>query len=76
LLTLLLEVLAQGNGSLVFGIDETIERRWGANIQARAIYRHAVRSSASHFVKTRGLRWVCLLLVNAMTSIKCAAIKT
>ncbi len=56
LLTLLLEVLAQGCGPLVFGIDETIERRWGAKIQARAIYRDAVRSSHSHFVKTNGLR--------------------
>lgn len=33
---------------LVFGIDETIERRWGVKITKRAIYRDAVRSSASH----------------------------
>lgn len=61
LLTLLLEALARGHGPLVFGIDETIERRWGANIQARGIYRDAVRSSASHFVKTSGLRWLSLM---------------
>ena len=61
LLTLLLEVLAHGSGPLVFGIDETIERRWGSKIQARGIYRDAVRSSASHFVKTSGLRWVSLM---------------
>jgi len=46
---------------LVFGIDETIERRWGAQIRARGIYRDAVRSSASHFVKTSGLRWISLM---------------
>ncbi len=61
LLTLLLEVLAHGSGPLVFGIDETIERRWGAKIQARGIYRDAVRSSQSHFVKASGLRWVSLM---------------
>jgi hypothetical protein len=61
LLNLLLEVLAQGSGPLVFGIDDTIERRWGAKIQARGIYRDAVRSSQSHFVKTSGLRWISLM---------------
>jgi len=61
LLNLLLDVLAQGSGPLVFGIDETIERRWGSKIQARGIYRDAVRSSASHFAKTSGLRWVSLM---------------
>lgn len=61
LLTLLLEVLARGSGPLIFGIDETIERRWGSKIQARGIYRDAVRSSQSHFVKTSGLRWISLM---------------
>jgi hypothetical protein len=61
LLTLLLKVLTHGSEPLIFGIDETIERRWGAKIQARGIYRDAVRSSASHFVKSSGLRWVSLM---------------
>jgi hypothetical protein len=61
LLRLLLEVLTHGSEPLVFGIDETIERRWGSNIQARGIYRDAVRSSHSHFVKTSGLRWISLM---------------
>ncbi len=51
------------SGPLVFGIDETIERRWGKNIKARGIYRDAVRSSKSHFVKTSGLRWISLMLL-------------
>jgi hypothetical protein len=46
---------------LVFGIDETIERRWGPKIAKRGIYRDGVRSSRSHFVKTSGLRWVSLM---------------
>jgi hypothetical protein len=61
LLSLLLNYLDQGKGPLVFGIDETIERRWGRKIRARGIYRDAVRSSKSHCVKASGLRWVSLM---------------
>jgi DDE superfamily endonuclease len=50
-------------GPLVLGIDETIERRRGAKIAAAGIYRDPVRSSHSHFVKVRGLRWGCLMLL-------------
>ena len=46
---------------LIFGIDETIERRWGSSISKRGIYRDAVRSSKSFFVKTSGLRWISLM---------------
>lgn len=48
---------------LVFGIDEHIERRRGAKIAAKGIYRDAMRSSKSFFVKTSGLRWVCMMLL-------------
>lgn len=61
LLFLLLHHLDPGQGPLVFGIDETLERRWGRRISARGIYRDAVRSSASHLVKASGLRWVSLM---------------
>lgn len=61
LLKLMLSYLDRGSGPLVFGIDETIERRRGAKIKARGIYRDAVRSSQSHFVKTSGLRWISLM---------------
>lgn len=61
LLTLMLKQLDKAEGPLVFGIDETIERRWGPRIKARGIYRDPVRSSRSHFVKTSGLRWVSLM---------------
>lgn len=51
------------SGPLVLGLDDTIERRWGARIRARGIYRDPVRSSDSHFVKTSGLRWLSLMLI-------------
>lgn len=52
-----------GTSTLVFGMDETVERRWGPKIKARGIYRDAVRSSKNHFVKCSGLRWVCTMLL-------------
>jgi DDE superfamily endonuclease len=52
-----------GTGPLVVGIDETIERRRGRKISAAGIYRDPVRSSRSHFVKVRGLRWICAMLL-------------
>lgn len=45
-------------GPVVIGLDDTIERRWGARIKARGIYRDPVRSSHGHFVKASGLRWL------------------
>lgn len=60
LLGLLLSAFDTG-GALVFGIDETLERRWGKKISAKGIYRDAVRSSHSHFVKCSGLRWISLM---------------
>jgi hypothetical protein len=62
LLRLLVERFVAPGEPLVFGIDETLERRWGSNIKAR-IYRDPVRSSRSHFVKCSGLRWMCLMLL-------------
>ncbi|MEO6319530.1 MAG: transposase [Polaromonas sp.] len=50
LLQLLVRAFAP-EGPLVFGLDATIERRWGARIAARGIYRDPVRSSRSHFVR-------------------------
>ena len=51
------------DGPVVIGIDETIERRWGAKIKARGIYRDPVRSSRGHFVKASGLRWISVMLL-------------
>jgi DDE superfamily endonuclease len=62
LLGLLVRTFAP-SGPILVGLDDTIERRWGKNIQARGIYRDPVRSSRSHFVKTSGLRWLSLMLL-------------
>jgi len=62
LLGLLVEVFVP-DGPLVLGVDETLERRRGKKIVAKGIYRDPVRSSHGHFVKTSGLRWVCLMLL-------------
>ena len=61
LLLLLLQYLDRGDGPLVFGIDETLERRRGPRIRARGIYRDAVRSSRQQLVKASGLRWISLM---------------
>lgn len=63
LLLLLIQTFCTEGEPLVFGIDETIERRWGRKIAARGIYRDPVHSSKSHFVKTSGLRWMSVMLL-------------
>ncbi len=62
LLKLLLQTFVP-KGRVVLGLDDTIERRRGAEIQAKGIYRDPVRSSQSHFVKASGLRWLSLMLL-------------
>lgn len=62
LLMLLVNTLVP-KGPVVMGIDETIERRRGAKIKAKGIYRDPVRSSRSHFVKASGLRWLSAMLL-------------
>jgi hypothetical protein len=63
LLKLLIKTFAP-NGTLLFGIDGTLERRRGNKISAKGIYHDPLRSSKSHFVKASGLRWLsCMLLV-------------
>jgi hypothetical protein len=63
LLSLLVQMFLPGETPIVVGIDETIERRRGAKIAAKGIYRDPVRSSQSFFVKTSGLRWVSMMLL-------------
>jgi DDE superfamily endonuclease len=62
LLSLLLQTFVP-KGPIVMGLDDTIERRRGAQIKAKGIYRDPVRSSQSHFVKASGLRWLSLMLL-------------
>ena len=63
LLLLLVEAFVPSGAPVVIGLDDTIERRWGAKISARGIYRDPVRSSKGHFVKTSGLRWLSAMLL-------------
>lgn len=50
-------------GPIIIGLDDTIERRWGARLTARGIYRDPARSSHGHFVKTSGLRWLSFMVL-------------
>jgi DDE superfamily endonuclease len=67
LLRFLLTIFIPRWDTLVFGLDDTIERRWGKQIKARGIYRDPVRSSHSHLVKASGLRWLCCMLLTPIT---------
>jgi hypothetical protein len=50
-------------GPVIIGLDDTIERRRGRKLTARAIYRDATRSSKECFQKTSGLRWMTVALL-------------
>ena len=55
--------LGSSTEPLVFGIDETVERRWGRKIAAKGRYRDPVRSKDDQVVMTPGLQWVSLMLL-------------
>ena len=57
---MLVETFVSVDEPVVIGMDETIERRRGAKIAAKGIYRDPVRSSKSHVVKASGLRWISM----------------
>jgi hypothetical protein len=63
LLHLLVATFVAADAPIVVGLDDTIERRRGAKIAAKGIYRDPVRSSHSHFVKVSGLRWLSMQLL-------------
>ncbi len=67
LLKMLIQHFLKNVSTLVFVVDETLERRWGPMIKARGIYRDAVRSSKSHFVKCSGLRWISVMLLTPIS---------
>lgn len=47
LLDLLVRAFLPDSEPLVFGLDETLERRWGSKIKARGIYRDAAAGARS-----------------------------
>jgi hypothetical protein len=66
LLGLLVAAFVPGDGPVLVGLDETIERRRGAKIAAKGIYRDPVRSSKRHFVKASGLRWISMQVLTVV----------
>ncbi len=44
-------------------VDETLERRWGPHIRKCSVYHDLVRSTERVPKMSRGLRWLCLMLV-------------
>jgi DDE superfamily endonuclease len=54
-------------GVVIFGLDDTIERRRGEQIKAKGIYRDPGRSSHTHVVKARGLRWLACMVLTPLS---------
>ena len=63
LLGLLVTLFVASGGTVVLGADETLERRTGNHIQAKGVFRDAVRSSRKYTVKAFGLRWVSMMVL-------------
>jgi hypothetical protein len=63
LLGLLLTVLVPQGATIVFGADDTVERRSGRKIKAKGCYRDAVRSTKKHVIRCFGLKWVSMMLL-------------
>ena len=63
LLGLLVTLLLSADSPLPIVIDETLERRQGAKIRAKGVFRDAVRSTKERVVTSFGLRWVSMMLV-------------
>jgi hypothetical protein len=51
------------SGPVILGLDDTVERRRGRKLTARAIYYDAARSSKACFQKTSGLRWLSVAVL-------------
>lgn len=66
LLGVLIDAFVAPEAPILVGIDEHLERRRGAKIAAKGIYRDPVRSSKEFFVKTCGLRWISMQLLVAI----------
>jgi DDE superfamily endonuclease len=63
LLGLLIALLVPPGATIVFGADDTVERRSGRKITAKGCYRDAVRSTKKHVIRCFGLKWVSMMLL-------------
>jgi hypothetical protein len=63
LLGVLITLLVPPGATIVFGADDTVERRSGRKIRAKGCYRDAVRSTKKHVIRCFGLKWVSMMLL-------------
>jgi DDE superfamily endonuclease len=63
LVGLLITLLVPPGATIVFGADDTVERRSGRKIAAKGCYRDAVRSTKKHVIHCFGLKWVSMMLL-------------
>jgi len=63
LLLLLVATFVPRNAVIEMVVDETLERRWGPLIRKCAYYHDPVRSSQKYRKISRGLKWLCLMLI-------------
>lgn len=63
LLGVLVAAFVAPGETLVFGADETLERRRGAKIRAKGSFRDSARSSQKRSITSEGLRWMSLMLL-------------
>jgi hypothetical protein len=66
LLGLLVAAFVSPGETLVFGADETLERRRGAKIRAKGSFRDSARSSQKRSITSEGLRWMSLMLLTTV----------
>jgi hypothetical protein len=62
-LGLLITLLVPPGAAIVFGADDTVERRSGRKIRAKGCDRDAVRSTKKHVIRCFGLKWVSMMLL-------------
>jgi hypothetical protein len=63
LLGWLITLLVPPGATMVFGADDTVERRSGRKITAKGGYRGAVRSTKKHVIRCFGVKWGSMMLV-------------
>jgi hypothetical protein len=51
------------SGSIIMGLEETIERCCGTKIKAKGMFRDPVRFIHDYVVKASGLHWLGLMLL-------------
>lgn len=67
LLKLLVAAFVATERTLVFGVDDTLERRRGAKIRAKGHFRDSARSSQKRSISSEGLRWLSLMLLTPVS---------